>query len=153
MRASVTICLTRLPSCDPGLTSRSPGKTVANTRVSISSEKVQVSLSFVPEPMKVGSGHEHQSKPRTTSGPLTTRSASSFSLDHVTAISSSPSSKHSSKRGTSAIPKEPCSAWSAPSCRSRRLLRHHARVSSRLRDWPMSTSLSTGRYPRGWMTF
>ena len=84
----------------------------------ISNEKVQVSPPFVPEPMEAGTSISPLRSltigPSTSPGPMTTRSTSSSSLDHFPSISSSLSSTSSSRRGTSASPEQPRSAWSTP---------------------------------------
>lgn len=83
--------------------------------IPVSNEKVQVSPPFVPEPMEAGTSVSPLKsltiRSSASPGPLTSRSTSSSSLDHFPAMGCSPSSKPSSKRGTSASPH---SAWSTP---------------------------------------
>lgn len=84
----------------------------------ISNDKVQVSPRFVPEPMEAGASISPLRSltigPSTQLSPMTIRSTSSSSLAHFPTISTSLSSTSSSKRGTSASPKQPRSVWSTP---------------------------------------
>ncbi|KAF8555174.1 WD40 repeat-like protein [Imleria badia] len=105
------------PFCSSS-TQHSNGCQYPRVSIPISNEKVQVSPRFVPELMEAGTSISPLRSlaigPSAQPSSMTTRSTSSSSLDHFPSISSSLSSTSSSRRGTSASPEQPRSAWSTP---------------------------------------